>query len=713
MSEIDLRLLGGFEARAPSGASLSFPTRKTQALLAYLAVRPGRRYPRSKIANLLWADHGDEPAKANLRQTLSYLRKALAEAGRSLLLVENDTIAIDPEGVSVDTADLEELAAQDSLNALERAVGLFRGDLLKGFDLREEEFNDWLRAERARLRDLGMGTMKRLLTAYVAQEAWAKACPVANRLIEIDPLQEDVHRTLMQIHLCRGARVQALQQYEICKSTLLRAFDIEPETETRQLYEAARNGDHSGDAPRQRTSDIAAHPVSKRPRVVRSLSIFFGAISVIALVGIVAIRVDRNPTSETALVADAPEATEAIYPLPTSRQGTAIVVLPFRNLAADSDDAFFAEALTNSVITELSRFRDLFVIARQTSQQYMAAPRDLRKIGSELSVQYVLEGSVQQSGEQIRVTVQLVDTGTGRHAWANRYAEPLTDLFEIQDDITRQIAAALGAISGAVKSSELSRSVAKSPQRLKAYDHFLRGLRYIERLTREDVALGKKHMKNAIELDPSFAKPYAKLAIASWLDWAMGVAPRDEAFAMIQDYADAAIRIDGNEPWAYWALGYVYLHKERNFAEALQAFEKSLELNPNDADVLSEYGWALAFAGRAQEGVARMREAIRLNPFHPQWYLNNLSVGYLLGHDYENVISTLSRMTALSTAERMYLAASYARLGRLDEARSEVAAALESRPDFELGTWLETRPFARPEDRDYFAESLKLAGVPE
>lgn len=242
MSDLNLELLGGFEARTADGTSLSFPTKKTRALLAYLSAHPGKSHSRSEIASLLWGYTADEQARASLRQTLSCLRKALTPTGRKHLVILDDRISIDPATVEVDVAVLESLTAKGTPHTLERAESLYRGEFLAGFDLREEQFNDWLGAERAHLRVRAIEALKELLDHHMASDQPSSGLHVANRLLAIDPLQEQVHRKLMRLHLCQGERALALKQYRICRQVLQRELGIEPADDTKRVFEEASMG---------------------------------------------------------------------------------------------------------------------------------------------------------------------------------------------------------------------------------------------------------------------------------------------------------------------------------------------------------------------------------------------------------------------------------------------------------------------------------------
>src|SRR3989442_171800 len=212
---IRLVLLGGFHARQPSGDTLSLPTKKARALLAYLALRPGQSHPRDKLATLLWGDSADPQARTSLRQALAALRRALATVPTALV-VDGRAVSLDPAHVEVDVGRFEWLVANGAPGALEEAVALYRGDLLDGFDVGVAPFEEWLLAERERLRELALEALARLLRQQSESRATEPAIQTALRLLALDPLQEAVHRTLMRLYARQGRRSNALRQYQVC-----------------------------------------------------------------------------------------------------------------------------------------------------------------------------------------------------------------------------------------------------------------------------------------------------------------------------------------------------------------------------------------------------------------------------------------------------------------------------------------------------------------
>jgi DNA-binding SARP family transcriptional activator len=242
MECLRVALLGGFQAMPLSGPALIVPTKKAQALLAYCAFRPGQAHTRDKLAALLWGETAEEHARNSLRQSLFVLRTALGANLCRALRIEADTIAANPVAIDVDVVNFERFAAQGTSHALEAAAALYKGELLDGFVLDEEPFEEWLYRERERLRDLAVEVLAKLLRQQCDHGLAEFGIQTARRLLDLDPLLESVHRSLMRLFVQAGRREAALRQYEICVSLLKRELQVKPEPETRQLYEQIAQG---------------------------------------------------------------------------------------------------------------------------------------------------------------------------------------------------------------------------------------------------------------------------------------------------------------------------------------------------------------------------------------------------------------------------------------------------------------------------------------
>ncbi|MBM4439342.1 MAG: bacterial transcriptional activator domain-containing protein, partial [Candidatus Rokubacteria bacterium] len=235
MAQLQLRLLGGFLLR-DAARPRPLPARKAQALLAYLALRAGRAHARSALTHLLWCETGDKQSRQSLRQTMVRLRRTLAAAHRTALVAQGDTVTLNPAALDVDVMQFERLVRRGTPEALQAAVALYHGPLLDGFRVAEAPFEEWLDSERARLHELAVDALRRLLARHVRTGRVETAVEIATRLVALDPLQEDAHRTLMRLYARQGRRAAALRQYQSCVAIQQKELGVEPEPETKRLY---------------------------------------------------------------------------------------------------------------------------------------------------------------------------------------------------------------------------------------------------------------------------------------------------------------------------------------------------------------------------------------------------------------------------------------------------------------------------------------------
>jgi adenylate cyclase len=371
--------------------------------------------------------------------------------------------------------------------------------------------------------------------------------------------------------------------------------------------------------------------------------------------------------------------------------------------------------LTNDIITDLSKFSTLFVIAANSTFQYKDKSVNVKDVARDLGVRYVLEGSVQRSGDTLRVNAQLIDATTGAHVWAERYDRPAKDFFATQNEITRNVVGVIYPIAegrGKLQKVELERVEHTPTEDLEAYDYFLRGMVYIDRFTKEDNLRGREMFEKAIELDPSYARAMGKNVWTYLLEYWNGWSDNPEqSFEQAMQMAKRGIAADPNEPWAHWGLASALVMQKR-FDEALREYEKAYELNPNDANVVTEFGWGLACMGRAEEGIPLMQQAMRLNPFHPDWYWTNLGEGYFMAGRYEDSVAALEQITEPWSRIYQVLAASYAQAGRIEDARAGLAKHLKLEPQMTLEHAVGSMPF-NAEGQQRYREALRKAGMPE
>jgi adenylate cyclase len=387
-----------------------------------------------------------------------------------------------------------------------------------------------------------------------------------------------------------------------------------------------------------------------------------------------------------------------------------IAVLPFTNMGGDPEQDYFADGLTEDLITELSRFQELRVIARNSVMTYKGKPVRVQEVGQDLGVRYVLEGSVRRAGARIRITAQLIEAATGHHLWAERFDRDIADIFDVQDEVTSRIVATL---AGKLTESERRRARSGQTENLEAYECVLRGREFWERFTPEANREARRLYEKAIELDPDYARAYASLAWTYLVEhserWA---SPGEQPLERALEIARKGVTVNPASHSNRLALGQVCLTNGLH-DEALDALETAINLNPNDADGYVFMGQALSWVGRSDEAIELIEKARRLNPAAPRWYASYLGMAYYLSRRYEEAVAALRRANPLGPMAYRWLAACYAQQGRAEDAQAAAQEYLKRAPNYSLVAHLETMPFQHAQDREHYIEGLRKAGLPE
>ena len=386
-----------------------------------------------------------------------------------------------------------------------------------------------------------------------------------------------------------------------------------------------------------------------------------------------------------------------------------IAVIPFNDICAEQDQTPFCNGLSQEIVTNLSKFHDLFVIAYSSSTMFRGVETTPQQIGEELGVEYVLFGNVNRSNTRMRVTANLVETRQGKELWADKFDRNVEDIFDFQDEVTQLIAARLAV---RVEGVELSRARGHETDDLEAYGLVLQAQENLYSYTAVGNRSARWFYEKAIERDPKFARAYAALSRTHIYDWRyLWSEDPDESLKKAMEAAKLAVELNDVDPCGYAELAFVHLWS-KDIDRALGLYERALQLNPNSADIMAEFADALAYAGRLEEAEQKLRAAMRLNPFYPDWYLWYLGDTYYGMGKYLEVISAIEQMKDPSEGLRL-LAAAYAMTG--DEARAQSCAkkVLERQPNFSVNRWAEIQPDMDPEIRQRFMDGLRSAGLPD
>jgi adenylate cyclase len=404
----------------------------------------------------------------------------------------------------------------------------------------------------------------------------------------------------------------------------------------------------------------------------------------------------------------APTAT----PAPALPAKPSIAVLPFLNMSGDPEQEFFADGITEDLITDLSKASGLFVIARNSSFAYKGRSVKVQEIGRDLGVRFVLEGSVRKAGNRVRITAQLIDSGNGGHLWAERFDRDLTDIFSTQDEVVEKI---VGALSVTFTRGEQQRLHRRGTASVEAYETWLRARASLTRGTRESVAQAKAMYRRAIEIDGNFPAPHAGLALAGISDYSSGwAADPAQELDEAETWARRALELNDQDPVGHMALGNVLMWR-RNHEGALAEFRRMIELDPNFAQGHSATGMALMYAGRSADALQPIATAMRLDPHYPPVVLHFLAQANFSLGQYEVAAQLLRDRIVRNPAtesSRMLLAACYGHLGRLDEARATWAELLEINPEFSLMQRERVMPYRDAGDFRRIVEGLAKAGLP-
>lgn len=572
--------------------------------------------------------------------------------GADALISDEQTVHLSPVAVASDVGQFENLLHSASEADLRQAVSLLDGELLAGIDVKEAAWEDWLSSERRRLGKLACDALVALGGIDLAHGRAVDGLVHAENCIRREIFREDAHRLVIQAYVALGRRAEALKHYQGLVERLKQDLNTTPEAATVQVYERAR-------------LDTVAN---KEPQTIVQ---------------------GRRPS---------------------------VAVLPFANLSNDPEQDYFADGMVDEIITALSRIHWLFVIARNSSFTYKGRAVDVKQVGRDLGVSYVLEGSVRKAGNRVRIGGQLIDTETGTAIWADRIEGELQDIFDLQDKVTAKV---VGAIAPKLERAEIERSKRKPTGSLDAYDYYLRGLPEVYKWTREGNERALAHFYRAIELDPEFASAYG-MAARCYSQRKAGGWVVDRPFEIIeaQRLARRAVELGPDDAVALSTAGIAlaFVAGELEAGDAL--IEKGVALNPNLAWAWLFSGWVKAWLGEPDDAIVRITRAMNLSPQDPSLFSmsRGIAFAHFIAGRYEESIATAS--VTFNSPQNAFIAmaaaaASATHLGRMEEARRTVSQLLVADPDLCCANLRERFPIKRDEDFARWTEGLRKAGLPE
>ncbi|CUT11836.1 Adenylate cyclase EC 4611 [Bradyrhizobium sp.] len=649
-----LSLLGRFELTGTDGA-VSLPNRKLAGLLAYLACTAPQRQRREKLSTLLWGSHFDAQAKQNLRQALFKLRQVL---GQSALRSDGEFISLNAAVITCDVPQFERLVRKSSRDALTAAADLYRGRLVDDILVNEEGWSEWLAGERERLSELAVGAMVALGEHELSEGRAGDALLAGQRANALNSMREDAHRLIMRALSAVGRNAEALKYYRAVVVLLKQELGTGPDATTNALAAELRKVQEQKIAPPADLSHQAEH--------------VFG---------------NDRPS---------------------------VAVLPFRNMGGDTEQDYFADGVTADIITALSRFRELVVIAAGSSFALRDKGMTSRQIAQQLGAQYVLSGHIRKAANRIRVSAELTHTGSEAQVWSNRYDRPLIDIFDLQDDVSSSVAA---VVDPAVRSAEIERARRKPPTDLSAYDLYLRGLHHLWGGTREGIVKAIDLLRRSLSLDQERTATLAALAWGLVMAPPLGANMPADAASEAVGLARRAVEQDSGDAFAHAVYGFTLFGPAGDNDQGRIHASEAARLNPSSAFAWGVLGMIDSMGGDYANALACLHRSLVLSPEDSMlhMWMTGLTASYFaLGQHEEGVAwarKSVRHNPSNGTGHRM-LAANLVGVGRLEEAR-EVTRVRDAAQKTTIRDLRAMRFFKQHDALERYLSAQQIAGVAE
>lgn len=660
-----IRLLGGLEIKSSAGEPVRLPTRKTALLLAALALAGGRGVSRQSLCDAFWADRGEAQARSSLRQALAAIRRVVSNAESGIRTEGDlDTIGLAMSPLDVDVRLFDGLIDKGEPFDLAGAADCYQGDVLAGFAV-PEPLDQWFAPHRRSYRRKALLLVERLsLLAGPDLKAVEVGCQgLAERLLSLDPAAEEAHRALIRLHQNQGRLNAALRQFQLCREALQRELGAEPDAPTRELMAGAR---------------------------------------------------------QIALVVDSGRSKGGAFPAAAAsppRELPSLAVLPFQNLTSEPDQDYFADGVVDDIINGLSRYRTLlFVIARNSTFTYKGRSVDVKQVGRELNVRYVLEGNVRRSGNRLRIGGQLIDATTAAQIWSDRFEGEIADIFALQDRIAESV---VGALVPQLREAEMSRARRAPTESIDAHLTYMQAQGLFYTWSRDGLDKALQLCYRAIELDPDYATPYGLALTGLYLRRTAGwTADPAHELAEARRLSDRVGEIGRDNFLALGSAGFALAGLLGEHERGAALIDEALVLNPNASAVLVQSGFVRVWLGEPERAIEQLQRAMRNSPVDVLMFSMHTAMAlahFVAGRDDEAhawAEKALQRNPIAGPAIRV-AAASAALLGRPAAATKYLTLLRQLDPGLRVSNLGDRMPLRRPQDRERLAEALRRAGLPE
>ena len=645
MSRIYIKTLGGIQIEREGKIIQNLPNQPVRcALFLYLAIK--RKATRDELTTLIWPERNDEKTRHSLSQTLYELRKQL---GDGFFHATNEYLSIS-DNVEVDILEFNKFAGAGHNK---KAFDLYNGIFLQGYHLNvSKDFESWIERQRFELERRFRDVCRELSKEHLETGDHKAALEIARKWVDTNPLEDEAQHLFIELLAKTGQRAEAIQQYNTYSELISRELDVEPLDATRALIRQIR--EVSGSDPETEKPQAAGTsgilkktvPDETEARFVSEEALKAGSPGQTTI-----FRIHRG-WAATILISiilagtflwnhGTGEVSELDHREIIS-EPDGIAVLPFVNMSADPEQEYFADGITEDLLTSLTKLQRMRVISRTSIMRYKNSNLSLPEIAEELNVAYILEGSVRRDQDRVRITAQLIEVENDNHLWADTYDQELTDIFQVKSDIAHQISEAL---KQQLLPADLARISEGGTQNLSAYDLLLRGRKY---LYRPGVADERKYnvaidfFRQALAADPDYARSYSGLSEVFRRHVLLPITTRRDSMLL---YAGRAVELDPELAEAATELGFAYLFSW-NHSLAEEEFLRALRLDPNQADALSGMARLSAINGNIDEAVRWERKRISIDPFSTE-RLYNLGRYLLDLGDLQGARSSFERVVSL------------------------------------------------------------------